>query len=236
MKNLHTAAIISTAILLTNCSLGIKNRPGLARQNTSTSADQEAGISLEKVSNESQSSTNKKDLSLVQCTGKSEVSYKGFGDRNLMAGQVIEKDIPEEGDRYRIKPYEVFASEFNRVAGTVPNSLRSSAATFGAVPNRWYEEAVSSSFTIFATYRIAYEAGLNLAASDATYQSPPSEDSATKVCTDFATLAWNRVPSSEEVESCKNVALVHTKDVPETNIRWAHTIASILAASGFIAY
>ena len=64
------------------------------------------------------------------CDGQSETVYKGFGDRNLTAGRLEKEDIPILGDRYRIKPYEVLESEYQRVTGILPTSLARAAATF----------------------------------------------------------------------------------------------------------
>ena len=75
-----------------------------------------------------------------------------------------------------------------------------------------------------------------MAEGDPTFSVEPTAATIGQACIDFATKAWNRSPSEEEVTACSQVAMVDTAMIPENTIRWAHTFASILTASGFIAY
>lgn len=161
--------------------------------------------------------------------------YKGFGDAELAAGRVTE--IPSEGNRFRIKPYAALLGEFKRVLATTPKSLTENADSFAEPPERWFLEPHASAITLFTIYRASYEAALTFVARDPkTYAAAPDEQSAALACTGFAKQAWNRLPSSEEMESCKNMALVETAEVRDVKARWAYVFASIMSATGFISY
>lgn len=171
---------------------------------------------------------------MLTCSLTDGKQYKGFGNVNLVAGRPTE--VAKDGDRYRVKPYTSLSGEYTRVMGAVPASLTANAATFAAAPDRWYVTTEASAVTLFTSYRVAYEAGLALAASDSKYAAVPTESTATENCTTFARQAWNRLPSAEEVNACKNVALVVTAAETDIKARWAYTLASVLTAAGFLAY
>lgn len=171
---------------------------------------------------------------MLTCSLTDGKQYKGFGNVNLVAGRPTE--VAKDGDRYRVKPYTSLSGEYTRVMGAVPASLTANAATFAAAPDRWYVDTQASAVTLFTSYRVAYEAGLALAAADSKYAAAPTDASATENCTTFARQAWNRLPSAEEVNACKNVALVVTAAETDIKARWAYTLASVLTAAGFLAY
>ncbi len=164
-------------------------------------------------------------------TGK---TYKGFGNVELTASRITE--VPMEGDRFRIKPYGALKSDFQRVLGAVPKSLDANAATFAQAADRWYTEPMASAVTLFTTYRVSYEAALTLTASDAKYSSAPTEESAKAACDSFARKVWNKVPTSDQVASCVKIAVVDTAAETDAKARWAYALASVMAATGFVAY
>ncbi len=175
-----------------------------------------------------------KASTMLACSLTDGKQYKGFGNVSLVAGRVTE--VAKDGDRFRVKPYTSLAGEYTRVMGAVPPSLTANAATFAAAPDRWYVDTQASAVTIFTSYRVAYEAALTMAGADSKYAAIPSESSATENCTTFARQAWNRLPSVDEVNACKNVALVVTAAETDIKARWAYTLASVLTAAGFLAY
>ncbi len=175
-----------------------------------------------------------KASTMLTCSLTDGKQYKGFGNVSLVAGRVTE--VAKDGDRFRVKPYTSLAGEYTRVMGAVPASLTANAATFAAAPDRWYVDTQASAVTIFTSYRVAYEAALTMAGADSKYAAIPTETSATENCTTFARQAWNRLPSVDEVNACKNVALVVTAAETDIKARWAYTLASVLTAAGFLAY
>ncbi len=175
-----------------------------------------------------------KSSTMLTCSLTDGKAYKGLGNVNLLAGRVTE--VPKEGDRFRVKPYTALSGEFTRVMGAIPPSLTANASTFAAAPDRWYVEAQGSAVTLFTSFRVAYEAALTVAGTDAKYAAAPTEESATANCTAFARQAWNRLPVADEISACKKVALVDTAAEADIKARWAYALASVLTATGFIAY
>lgn len=171
---------------------------------------------------------------MLTCSLTDGKAYKGFGNVNLVAGRVTE--VAKDGDRYRVKPYTALSGEFTRVMGAVPASLTANAATFAAAPDRWYVDTQASAVTLFTSFRVAYESALTIAGSDAKYAATPTEESASANCTAFARQAWNRLPSADEVNACKKVALLDTAAETDIKARWAYALASVLTAAGFLAY
>jgi hypothetical protein len=161
-------------------------------------------------------------------------TYKGFGNVNLVAGRATE--VPKEGNRFRVKPYSVLAGEYTRVLGSVPASLAANSASFISAPDRWYVETQASAVTLFTSFRIAYEGALKMVSSDAKFAAAPTEESANANCISFARLAWNRLPTSDEIAACKKVALIETVSESDVKARWAYTLASVLAAADFLSY
>ena len=177
---------------------------------------------------------NGKPSTMLTCSLTDGKAYRGLGNLNLVAGRLTE--VPKEGNRFRVKPYAALSGEFTRVMGAIPPSLTANASTFAAAPDRWYVEAQGSAVTLFTSFRVAYEAALTVAGTDAKYAAAPTEESATANCTAFARQAWNRLPIAEEITACKKVALVDTAAEADIKARWAYTLASVLTATGFIAY
>lgn len=170
----------------------------------------------------------------LTCSAEGAKTYKGFGDMDLTAGRALE--IPALGDRYRVKPYSALEKEFLRVTGNVPKSLAANASTFAAAGDRWYSEPQGSAVTLFTTYRIAYEAALNYTATDAKWNQVPTDETAKVECQLFARAAWNREASESEIAACQNIAVVETATETDAKMRWAYALASVMNATGFIAY
>ena len=155
--------------------------------------------------------------------------YMGFGQRKLGLDRV-EADTSKP-NRMRIKPFAVLADEYQRVTGIVPESLAASRDRFAPPPNRWFSESERSSLTVIASFNISYEAALKLieAQPDLIADKPAAE-----VCGSFAQKAWSRIPSDDEVTTCVEIA---SKDAELSAIqKWAYALATILSASGFVAF
>jgi hypothetical protein len=171
---------------------------------------------------------------MLTCSLTEGKTYKGFGNVNLVESRVTK--VPKEGDRFRVKPYSVLAGEFTRVLGSVPASLAANSASFISAPDRWFVETQASAVTLFTSFRIAYEGALKMVSSDAKFAAAPTEESANANCISFARLAWNRLPTSDEIAACKKVALIETVNESDVKARWAYTLASVLAAAHFLSY
>jgi len=180
-----------------------------------------------------QPGTNNGKPGMLTCSNTGR-TYKGLGGVELTTSRITE--IPMEGDRFRIKPFQALKSDFQRVMGAVPKSLDANAATFAAAPDRWYSEPIASAVTLFTTYRVSYEAALTLVGTDAKYASAPTEESAKAACDSFARQVWNKTPTSEQVASCVKIAVVDTAAEADAKSRWAYALASVLSATGFVAY
>ncbi len=170
----------------------------------------------------------------LTCPLEENKAYKGFGGTDLIVGRATE--VPMQGNRYRIKPYSTLDKEFTRVTGKAPPSLAANVASFAAPADRWYVEPSGSAVALFTLYRIAYEAALGYVATDAKWAVAPTEASAKVECQLFARVAWNREPIDTEIAACAQIAAVDTASETDPKMRWAYALASVLNATGFIAY
>ena len=174
------------------------------------------------------------DKLTLTCSLEDNKSYKGFGDTELIAGRVTE--VPKLGNRFRLKPYSTLEKEFVRVTGKAPPSLAANVASFAAPADRWYVEPTGSAVALFTLYRISYEAALGYVATDAKWSQVPTETTAKTECQLFARAAWNREPIEAEIQACQQIAVVDTVSETDAKMRWAYALASVLNATGFIAY
>lgn len=170
------------------------------------------------------------------CGSASTTKYIGFGNRELGNERTKPEDIPEDGDRARVKPYSTFSKEYVRVTGIDPDAIANSAATFASAPERWYIEPQATATTIFVSYKIGYESCLKMLEADPASDQVPTTESATKDCTEIAQKAWQRDPSSEEVAACVKVAVEDTASESDNRVRKAHACASVMTAAGFLSY
>jgi hypothetical protein len=109
------------------------------------------------------------------------------------------------------------------------------ASTFGAAPDRWYDQPLASAISLYSSYRMAFQGCADYVGSDPAYAAAPTTDSATSACTQMATKFWSRIPSSDEVAACVNVALNAASDA-SIQERWQHICASVLTSAGFLNY
>lgn len=225
MKKIYGISLV-LAVGLVACGKAPRHHAGAISGATAVNEDAKG--------TETKDGMDPKASTMLTCSLTDGKAYKGFGNVNLVAGRTTE--VPKEGDRFRVKPYAALSGEFTRVMGAVPASLTANAATFAVAPDRWYVEPQASAIVLFTNFRVSYEAALTLAGSDAKYTETPSEANATANCTSFARQAWNRLPTTEEVAACKKVALVDTAAETDIKARWAYTLASVLTATGFVAY
>ncbi len=216
-----TIYIITTFFAIFACSSNKLNKPNRLVADSNTKSESEENID---------------PLELICSANLAGKTYVGLGNVKLTAGRITRKDIPEGGDRSRVKPYDALISEFGRIMGSPPQSLLDNPATFLEAPDRWYIEPASNAISIFATYRAAYESALDYVATDPKWQSEPTSESAATECLVFAKKAWDRYPNSNEVKACIEVAMVATANEPDASKRWAYTLASILTSTGFITY
>ncbi len=218
--------ILFIALFLPACSKAPKSKvfPRVQDSMESGNTDEEQGTDSDKSSKSG----------MLTCSLTDGKAYKGFGNVNLVAGRVTE--VPKEGDRFRVKPYSVLAGEFTRVLGSVPASLAANSASFIAAPDRWYVETQASAVTLFTSFRIGYEGAIKMVGSDVKFAAAPTEETANAHCISFARLAWNRLPTNDEIAACKKVALIETANESDVKARWAYTLASVLAAADFLSY
>ncbi len=146
-----TIYIITTFFAIFACSSNKLNKPNRLVADSNTKSESEENID---------------PLELICSANLAGKTYVGLGNVKLTAGRITRKDIPEGGDRSRVKPYDALISEFGRIMGSPPQSLLDNPATFLEAPDRWYIEPASNAISIFATYRAAYESALDYVATD----------------------------------------------------------------------
>jgi hypothetical protein len=157
--------------------------------------------------------------------------HLGFGQANFVEDR---KPGGIGSDRRRVKPYSVLRTEFQRVLGRVPPALAQSAPAFGESPPRWYAEPVAGAVSLSTTYSIAFTACFE-SMTGASFETAPTEASATAECTRLAQQAWQRTPTPDEVGACASFA-VGLSTEPVARRRWAHACAAVMTAAGFTTY
>lgn len=191
----------------------------------------EGPLSLERGRREASPETDGGDpTDPALCTSR---PYVGLGGGALHEGRVVARIGV---DRARVKPFSALATDLERVVGSKPASLRGAAATFGAPPERWYEEPRSSAVAIQTAFSIAFDACLDRTASAPDFAGAPTAASAAAQCSGMARAFWSKTPSSQEIEACTAVALEGTTAEADPRRRWAYVCASILTAAGFLSY
>jgi hypothetical protein len=184
-------------------------------------------------------------------TGK---EYTGFGGASLTIGRV-EQVVGV--DRSRVKPYTALQTgasspdggtnfgEFRRVMGNNPALLASSATTYDAPPDRWFQEPQGTAVNLYTTYRVGLQS-CTTALTATKYTTAPTVATAQAECADWMRKAWSRTPSTDEVDQCVQFAMNETlteltgSPPAPTNTtparRWAYTCATVLTAAGFTTY
>ncbi len=170
------------------------------------------------------------DMQPVTCDAAR--TYTGFGG-------ALDTDRPQiepGSDRMRVKPFGVLASEYNRALGITGFSTQAYAATFGRPPVRWYQESAASANTVYAAFALAYTGCTQKTSSGADFAMAPTATIADRICRDFARTAWSREATDAEASACAAYAVNQTTASDDPRKRWAYTCASVLTASGFLAY
>ncbi|WP_394844016.1 hypothetical protein LZC95_44055 [Pendulispora brunnea] len=194
----------------------------------------------------------KKVVPLCADTG---MAHVGLGGVELTAGRL---EAVAGADRGRSKPYSALASEYARVLGKDNNpSLLgdgATATTFGQPQARWSLEPQASAVSLYTAYRVAFDGCLQLtgavanasgsAQGDPKYAAAPDAETAKAQCLAWARKFWSRAAGPDEVQACVEVAV--TSSLQETyngkttstppRRRWAYACASVLSATGFLAY
>ncbi|HWL85827.1 MAG TPA: hypothetical protein VNO21_08500 [Polyangiaceae bacterium] len=180
-------------------------------------------------------------------------AYVGLGGADLTATRA---EAVAGVDRGRSKPYSALVTEYARVLGADdnPTLLASSGATFDEPDARWYQEPQASAVSLYTAYRVAFDGCLQLtgvianasgsAQGDAKYGVAPDAQSAKTECQAWARKFWSRAPIDDEVRACIDVAVVSSRQETINGTttdtaparRWAYACASVLSATGFLAY
>lgn len=159
--------------------------------------------------------------------------YTGIGGRVLVSTR-IDQDM--NVDRARIKPYQVFAGEFQRAINTTPSLLSSMGNTFSRPAARWNEEPQLSAVTLYSAYRLAFQGCLTFTGSGTKFANAPTTNTATDICTELAQTFWSRDAEQAEIDACVKVAVDDTQAETNPRRRWAYTCASLLTTDGFLSY
>lgn len=160
------------------------------------------------------------------------VPHIGFGNTDFVAERV---DAQIGADRRRVKPYTALTGDFQRVLGQVPANLTKNAGAFGSEPARWVSEPLANAVSLYSTYAGAFS-GCYDTMTDPKFTQAPTEASAATECSTLQRKAWSRTPTTEEIDSCKNLAVQGLTSEADARRRWAHVCASILSSAGFTTY
>ncbi len=207
-------------------------------KNTATKDLTDTSQSVEK--NEQSAEKNIPDestsTSVALTCEKLDTTYQGFGGRSLQVGLGADDDQPINHDRYKLKPFSAYSQDIERITGVIPESLANAAATLEPYGARWWEKPEANSITLFASFRIAYEASLKWIATQPNYQSIASSDEIDQQCQQFAEMAWQKPATLEQIQQCRQFLLENTSPGQEADIRWAYTLAALLTSAEFLSY
>lgn len=194
-----------------------------------------------------QCQSNQCDMASKVCLGAEAVSAalqcsaKPEGTRSyvLFDGTKLEEKRANEGvgvNRARVKPYGVMASEYQRVLGNVPETIKTAGGSFDAAPARWFAEATYSGVSMNAVFNISFEGCLTYARANTELAGAPTADSAKTECTKLMRKAWSRTPTPEEVQGCTDLAVTKLATENDTARRWSYVCASVLSSSQFLTF
>ena len=160
-------------------------------------------------------------------------SYLGFDGKPLEAKRAV---LAAGADRLRLKPYGALADEYSRALGLSTFDTSAFAATFGKPPARWSSEPSASANTIYAAFALAFDACSKHTATDGTYASAPTMETASGICRDNVLHAWHREATDAVTSACATYAVEKTNPADDPRRRWAYSCAAVFSASGFLAY
>ncbi|MBX3203413.1 MAG: hypothetical protein KF764_00030 [Labilithrix sp.] len=164
-------------------------------------------------------------------TCKEGIPHPGFANVDFVGDR---KPGPIGGDRRRVKPYSALRSEFQRALGNVPAGLAASAAAYGDVPARWYQEPTAGAVSLYTTYTLAFTACFETMTAPSFGQAPTAESAPTE-CAKLQRKVWQRSPTPDETKACADFTL-GLADEPVARRRWAHACASVMTSAGFTTY
>ena len=171
----------------------------------------------------------------LQCNAKPE----GTRSYALFDGTKLEEKRANEGsgiNRARVKPYAVMASEYQRVLGTTPETIKTASGSFDAAPARWFAEATYSGVSMNAVFNISYEGCLTYAKQSADLKAAPTAESAKTECSKLMRKAWSKAPTPEEIDGCVDLATNKTSAEADVSRRWSYVCATVLTSSQFLTF
>lgn len=170
----------------------------------------------------------------LQCTQAPEGrSYVLFDGTKLEAARLNENIGV---NRARVKPFAVMAREYERVLGFVPQAIKDASDSFDVPPARWYGESKYAAVSLHAIASASFEGCLEYTKTSASFDAPPTAETARTECTKLMRKAWSRSPSPDEISGCSELATVGLADETDAHRRWAYTCASVLSASQFLTF
>ncbi|WP_394823711.1 hypothetical protein [Pendulispora albinea] len=184
------------------------------------------------------------------CGAATGVAHMGLGNVDL-SKQLA--NVAAGVDRGRMKPFSALSTEYARVLGATNNpkaSLDSSKSTFGEPEARWSQEPAASAVSLYTAYRVGFDGCLQLTGAvangsgapqgDAKYNTAPDAASAKAECEAWTRKFWSRAASPDEVQGCVDIAVTASAQEGTTPTppkrRWAYACATVLSATGFLAY
>jgi hypothetical protein len=164
------------------------------------------------------------------CTSK---TYPGFDAKELTADRKVQR---LGTDRARMKPFSALQTEYGRVLGNTPASLKGSGVTFGESVPRWYDEPEANAVQLQTAYSIAFDGCLTYTGTAAEFAGAPDQASAETQCSAMARKFWSKTPNPTEIAACVEVATTGSAAEADPRRKWAYACASVLTSAGFLTY
>ncbi len=179
----------------------------------------------------------------------------GLGGVKLTAGR---DEAVAGAERGRMKPHSALITELGRVLGedNTPDLIFTSGDTFASAPARTYMEPAANAVSLYTAYRVAFEGCARLTGvipnrtgkvvGDPKYLVAPTTATVQTECESWTRKFWSRPGTPDEVRACVEMAMTESLKEDQTNgsppldatpqRRWAYACATVLTATGFLAY
>lgn len=178
----------------------------------------------------SKSDPSSTDDGPVCLTGK---DYAGFGGKKLGASERTE--AVAGADRARIKPLSALRSEYVRLLGAEPETLKSQEQSIGRPQSRWFVEPEANAVAIYSLYAVAFD-GCYAFMKTGPFAEAPTAETAPAQCKSLGRKFWSRTLTDEETATCAELVLSGLPGSTTPSRRWAHTCATLLTSAGFLSY
>ena len=128
-------------------------------------------------------------------------------------------------DTRRLKTYDMFTTDFDRIFGSVPSVLAGSRGAFKPAPEFWHTEGELGASAL----NVLVNAALQGCEDEANL--PAINDASLKnACADWANRMWLRPATATELQACADVALIDADELNNAKTQAVYACVSMMVA------